>query len=72
MLVKAREVNRAIEKAGGVHVRTVGSHRRYEVTRDSKTIGVTVAQHSGDIPVGTLAQIERTLVPLLGERWLRR
>jgi len=32
MVVKAREVNRRIERLGGVMVRQVGSHRRYEVT----------------------------------------
>ncbi len=30
--MRAREVNRAIERAGGVFVRRVGSHKRYRAT----------------------------------------
>jgi hypothetical protein len=31
----------------------------------------TVAQHPGDIPVGTLRAIERDMVSVFGEGWLR-
>jgi predicted RNA binding protein YcfA (HicA-like mRNA interferase family) len=69
-------VNRRIERLGGVLVRQVGSHRRYEVTYTSVgggrlTVATTVAQHPGDIPAGTLRAIERDLEPGLGKGWLR-
>jgi predicted RNA binding protein YcfA (HicA-like mRNA interferase family) len=69
-------VNRKIERLGGVHVRTVGSHRRYRVTYTRPdgtpgTVSTAVAQHPGDIPTGTLRKIERDLAPALGESWLR-
>ena len=72
----AREVNRRIERLGGVLVRQVGSHRRYVVTyTDSAgvagTVATTVAQHAGDIPPGTLRAIERDLEPAFGKGWLR-
>jgi predicted RNA binding protein YcfA (HicA-like mRNA interferase family) len=74
--VRAREVNRRIERLGGVMVRQVGSHRRYVITyRDSggseaKAV-TTVPQHQGDIPAGTLRAIERDLESALGKGWLR-
>jgi predicted RNA binding protein YcfA (HicA-like mRNA interferase family) len=76
MLVRAREVNRRIERLGGVLVRQVGSHRRYAVTYSDDagvrvTVATTVAQHAGDIPAGTLRAIERDLEPALGKGWLR-
>ena len=72
MVVRAREVSRRIERLGGVMVRQVGSHRRYVVTytNDAGT-RVTVAQHAGDVPAGTLRAIERDLEPALGKGWLR-
>jgi predicted RNA binding protein YcfA (HicA-like mRNA interferase family) len=74
--VRAREVNRAIERAGGVFVRQVGSHRRYRATytdsdgREARA-ETAVPQHPGDIPTGTLARIEADLAPAFGKRWLR-
>jgi predicted RNA binding protein YcfA (HicA-like mRNA interferase family) len=74
--VRAREVNRAIERAGGEFVRQVGSHRRYRVTyhdtggREAR-VETAVPQHPGDVPTGTLARIEADLAPALGKRWLR-
>jgi predicted RNA binding protein YcfA (HicA-like mRNA interferase family) len=74
--VKAREVNRRIERLGGIVVRQVGSHRRYVVTytspagREAKAV-TTVAQHAGDIPAGTLRAIERDLEIAFGKGWLR-
>ncbi len=75
-LVKAREVNRRIERLGGVMVRQVGSHRRYLVVVTDDTgvetkAATTVPQHAGDIPVGTLRAIERDLEAALGKGWLR-
>lgn len=69
--MRAREVNRAIERRGGYTVRQVGSHRRYEaVTGDIKR-QATVAQHPGGIPTGTLRKIEKDLEPVFGKGRLR-
>jgi len=75
-VVRAREVNRRIERLGGLMARQVGSHRRYVVTyRDAAGkeahVATSVPQHKGDIPLGTLRAIERDLRPALGEGWLR-
>jgi predicted RNA binding protein YcfA (HicA-like mRNA interferase family) len=77
MLVKARDVNRRIERLGGVAVRQVGSHRRYVVSYTdpdghTRTAATTVAQHPGDIPTGTLRAIERDLEAAFGKGWLGR
>ncbi|WP_040422677.1 type II toxin-antitoxin system HicA family toxin [Actinopolymorpha alba] len=74
--MKAREVNRRIERLGGQMVRQVGSHRRYAATYtradgEKATATTTVAQHPGDIPAGTLRAIERDLEPAFGKGWLR-
>lgn len=74
--MRAREINRRIERLGGVMARQVGSHRRYVVTYTDAaggqmTVATTVAQHSGDIPAGTLRAIERDLEPAFGRGWLR-
>lgn len=74
--MRAREVNRAIERAGGTNLRQVGSHRRYRITKTGDdgttlTAHTTVPQHPGDIPAGTLRSIERDLEPVLGKGWLR-
>lgn len=77
-LVRAREVNRRIERLGGVMIRQVGSHRRYAVTYKGGpggaelTITTIVAQHAGDIPTGTLHKIERDLEAALGKGWLTK
>jgi predicted RNA binding protein YcfA (HicA-like mRNA interferase family) len=69
--MKAREVNRKIERLGGVAIRQVGSHRRYVVEVGGQKAFTTVPQHTGDIPAGTLRAIERDLEGVLGEGWLR-
>jgi predicted RNA binding protein YcfA (HicA-like mRNA interferase family) len=56
--------------------RQVGSHRRYLVTYTDTagrqtTVTTTVAQHTGDVPMGTLRAIERDLEPAFGKGWLR-
>lgn len=69
--MEAKEVNRRIEKAGGIMIRQIGSHRRYKLTKNNLTCYATVPQHAGkDIPVGTLKNIEKQLDPILGKRWL--
>ena len=73
--MRAREVNRRIERLGGVMVRQVGSHRRYMVVFiddagvEAKAVTI-VPQHAGDIPTGTLRAIERDLEAALGKGWL--
>jgi predicted RNA binding protein YcfA (HicA-like mRNA interferase family) len=76
IVVRAREVNRRIERLGGVMARQAGSHRRYVVTYTDAAgaeakAATTVPQHTGDIPAGTLRAIERDLEPALGKGWLR-
>jgi len=71
-VVKPQQVNARIESLGGVRLRQRGSHRIYQVTVDGVSALTTVAQHSRDIPAGTLAQIARDLEPVLGKGWLRR
>jgi predicted RNA binding protein YcfA (HicA-like mRNA interferase family) len=74
--MKAREVNRRIERLGDVMIRQVGSHRRYVVAFTDDTgaeakAATTVPQHVGDIPTGTLRAIERDLEAAMGKGWLR-
>ena len=63
-------MNRAIEKAGGFHVRTVGSHKRYRIEIAGRSASTAVPQHPGDVPTGTLRKIELDLAPVLGRGWL--
>jgi predicted RNA binding protein YcfA (HicA-like mRNA interferase family) len=70
MVVKAREVNRRIERLGGKELRQRGSHRRYGATGNGVTAQTTVAQHTGDIPIGTLRAIQKDMEPVFGEGWL--
>ncbi len=73
MGVKAREINKRIERVGGECVRQEGSHRRYKLTRDGQTVFATVPQHgSHDIRIGTLKTIEKQLAPILGKGWLTK
>jgi predicted RNA binding protein YcfA (HicA-like mRNA interferase family) len=55
--LKAREVMRALERAGFVHVRSKGSHRVFEHPED-KARRTIVSDHGGkDVPRGTLRKI---------------
>jgi len=55
--LKAREVMRALQRAGFVHVRSKGSHRVFEHP-DDKARRTIVADHGGkDVPRGTLRKI---------------
>ena len=55
--LKAREVMRALERAGFVQVRSKGSHRVYQ-HRDDATRRTIVADHGGkDVPRGTSRRI---------------
>lgn len=68
--MRAREVNQRIERLGGEHTRTVGSHKRYRMTANGVTASTAVPQHPGDIPTGTLRKIQSDLAPALGRTWL--
>jgi predicted RNA binding protein YcfA (HicA-like mRNA interferase family) len=75
--MKAREVIREIERRGGSFTRQAGSHRRYtaratDAEGNTTTAHATVPMHSGDIPAGTLASIERQLESVFGKGWLRK
>lgn len=63
-------MNRRIERLGGVAVRQRGSHRMYAATVAGVTAQTIVAQHSGDIPTGTLRAIQRDMEPVFGKGWL--
>ncbi|QQB47656.1 type II toxin-antitoxin system HicA family toxin [Corynebacterium glucuronolyticum] len=55
-------------------IRQRGSHQRWKASRDGITAYTTVAMpgmRSGDIPQGTLRQIEQQMEPVLGKGWLR-
>ena len=55
--LKARQVMRALERAGFLHVRSKGSHRIFQ-HRDDRTRRTIVADHGGkDVPRGTLREI---------------
>ncbi|MGH3679324.1 MAG: type II toxin-antitoxin system HicA family toxin [Natronosporangium sp.] len=70
--MRAREINRRVERLGGKHVRTTGSHRWYRATTSQGiTCATAVPQHPGDIKPGTQRKIERELEPAFGKGWLR-
>lgn len=76
-MVRARDVNRRIIALGGWEVRQRGSHRLFRAQRissngESVQSQSIVAQHSGDIPIGTLAAIEKQMEPVFGKGWLRQ
>lgn len=52
-------------------LRQRGSHQRWQVMKDGTPGYTTVPMHRGDIPKGTLAQIEKDMEPALGKGWLR-
>jgi predicted RNA binding protein YcfA (HicA-like mRNA interferase family) len=64
-------VIRELLRLGGQELRQKGSHRFFvSACGKCKT---PVADHSSqDIPRGTLAKIERSMAPCLGEKWLTR
>ncbi|HKI02204.1 MAG TPA: type II toxin-antitoxin system HicA family toxin [Thermoanaerobaculia bacterium] len=65
--VTARELTRALERAGFVLRRQRGSHQIYQHIQTGQRVSVPV--HTGDIPKGTLRQILR-LADLSVERFL--
>jgi predicted RNA binding protein YcfA (HicA-like mRNA interferase family) len=55
--LKAREVMRALERAGFAHVRSAGSHRVYQHVDDPLRRTVIADHGSRDLPKGTLRAI---------------
>ncbi|RFA07267.1 hypothetical protein B7R21_13670 [Subtercola boreus] len=68
--MRARDINRKIERLGGEVIRQRGSHRLYRVTVGDIRVQTVVPQHAGDVPKGTLHSIQKNLEPLLGRDWL--
>lgn len=65
-------MQRELRRRGAVRLRQVGSHERWQAaTADGAVCRTTVPVHGGDIPVGTLASIERAMEPAFGKGWLR-
>ncbi len=60
------------QRSAAVLVRTRGIHEQWShTTEDGMTYRTTLANHSGDVPTGTLVAIERDMEPAFGRRWLR-
>jgi predicted RNA binding protein YcfA (HicA-like mRNA interferase family) len=55
--ITARQLTRALERAGFIFSRQRGSHQIYRHTETGKRVSVPV--HTGDVPKGTLRQILR-------------
>lgn len=53
--LKPRQVVRALERAGFVVIRVVGSH--YQLFNEQTGRHTTVPHHNGDLPRGTVAAI---------------
>ncbi|MEL4211989.1 type II toxin-antitoxin system HicA family toxin [Corynebacterium bovis] len=69
--MRAAEVTKKLADGGAVLLRQRGSHQRWQATVDGVTALTTVPMHRGDIPIGTLRQIERQMEPVFGKGWLR-
>jgi predicted RNA binding protein YcfA (HicA-like mRNA interferase family) len=70
--VKAREIVRRIEAAGGELARQRGSHRFYTLTTDDVSVQTTISNKDNeDIPAGLLSKIDRDMAPALGKGWTR-
>lgn len=71
--IRAREVNSRIEQLGGIQFRQRGSHRFYRVTAaNGDTATTVIPQYTGNVNLGTLHSIERSLEPVLGKGWLAK
>ena len=68
--VRAIEIIKAIHSSGGEFVHQRGSHQQWKIEADGKTFRTTVPMHSGDVPLGTAKQIEKSFEEVLGKGWL--
>ncbi|HEX6221185.1 MAG TPA: type II toxin-antitoxin system HicA family toxin [Acidimicrobiia bacterium] len=64
----AAELARRLRRLGVTYREARGSHRLYRIG-ECTTI---LPMHTGDLPKGTLREIERDLEPCLGKKWLTR
>jgi predicted RNA binding protein YcfA (HicA-like mRNA interferase family) len=65
----SREVIARLLELGCTEVRQRGSHKRFKSSCGK--CFTTVPVHQGaEIPRGTLGNIERSMAPCLGEKWL--
>ncbi|WP_268753248.1 type II toxin-antitoxin system HicA family toxin [Corynebacterium glucuronolyticum] len=72
--MRVTELTKILAARGATMIRQRGSHQRWKASRDGITAYTTVAMpgmRSGDIPQGTLRQIEQQMEPVLGKGWLR-
>lgn len=65
------ELLKLIRKAGGEVevIRTKGSHRLYEVSKDGRSTQTIIAAHRSEIATGTLNSIGKDLETVLGQGW---
>ncbi len=68
-------MNRRLERLGAVKASQRGSHRKYKASYkrldgSAWTVQTIVAQHRGDMPLGTLRSIEESMEPAFGKGWL--
>lgn len=64
----SREVIQRLTQLGCKKVRQKGSHKFF--VSSCGRCRTPVPDHTGDIPRGTLASIERFMAPCLGPKWL--
>lgn len=70
--MRATEITTTLAKAGATMIRQRGSHQRWRVTDRGVTSYTTVPMHRGDVPLGTVRQIEKDMERSLGKGWLLR
>jgi predicted RNA binding protein YcfA (HicA-like mRNA interferase family) len=70
--MKAREIVKKIEKAGGYKARQSGGHAVYKAQcPDGSTVSIIVPIHpSKEIPKGTVKSIRQQGAPAFGEDWV--
>jgi predicted RNA binding protein YcfA (HicA-like mRNA interferase family) len=70
--MKAREIVRRIEAAGGELKRQRGSHRFFVIESGDVSAQTTISRKDNeDIPSGLLSKIDRDLAPILGKGWTK-
>lgn len=71
--MKAREIIRRIEAAGGSFARQRGSHRFYIVMQDGVVVAQTTisSKDNEDVPAGLLSKIDRDLQAVFGKGWTK-
>lgn len=67
--MKPRDVVKLLRANGAKHVRTKGSHQRWE-SADGKCVTTVPAHRGEEIPLGTLRAIQADMEPAFGKGWL--